>query len=147
MSTPSDQLKSSLFSLKPDQLEVINHVINGDVSFVVATTGFGKTVVMLHAIKKYLEQGTITQAIVTAPASVISHWPAETKKWGLDLDVQALTGSAKDRLYTLANKSQVIVVSLNNLEWLLEQKPISEMIVIDELTTACGKQTRKLANK
>ena len=41
----------------------------------------------------------------------------------------------------------VLVVSLNNLEWLLDQNPKAEMIIVDELSKAAGKQTKKLRNK
>jgi SNF2 family DNA or RNA helicase len=139
--------KKSGPSLRPDQLEVVDFVLSGDESIIVATTGFGKTAVMLHSIKGYVDTTEVRQAIIACPASVVSHWPAEAKKWGLDLDVVALTGNAEVRTRLILSQPDVLVVSLNNLDWLLQQKIPASMIIVDELTTACGKQTAKLRHK
>ena len=143
----SEAPKKSPPSLRQDQNDVVDFVLSGDDSLIVATTGFGKTAVMLHSIKGYFDTTDMTQAIIACPASVVAHWPTEAAKWDINLSVVPLIGNAKTRTRILAHKPDVLVVSLNNLDWLLQQKIPASMIVIDELTTACGKQTAKLRHK
>jgi SNF2 family DNA or RNA helicase len=151
MSQLSDHSKPLKLTLTKKQRGAVDFIIGGDHTFLVADTGEGKTAICLHAIDQYCyDSGTITQCIVAAPAAVIDHWPAEAIKWGLNfghLDVQVAKGTPAERLKVVNNNPPVLVVSLNNLEWLLEQNPKAEMIIVDELTTASGKQTRKLRNK
>lgn len=133
--------------LRPDQKDAVDFICGGDHTFLIAPTGAGKTTIILHAIAAYKRIGDIRQAIVAAPASVIDHWPREAEKWAVPLTVTALTGSPTQRLKALSGPSDVLVVSLNNLAWLLDQKPMADMIVIDELSKAAGKQTAKLKQK
>lgn len=139
--------KSSELSLNPEQVKIAAAIYEQDLTFIVATTGFGKTAVCLHAIAEYLENDLITQAIIVAPASVVSHWPAEASKWGLSLDVQAVVGTPEQRAAIVATIPQVLVISLNNLEWLLKHGCAATMIIIDEISKASGKQTKMLRHK
>ena len=140
-------LKNSKLSLKPEQVKIAAAIYEQDLTFIVATTGFGKTAVCLHAIAEYLDNDFITQAIIVAPASVVTHWPVESAKWGLSLDVQAVVGTPEQRAAIVAAKPQVLVISLNNLEWLLKHGCDATMIVIDEISKASGKQTKMLRHK
>jgi len=147
MPTSSDQQPKSL-QLSEKQLNAVDYITNGDHTLLVADTGEGKTAICLHTIANYVDSGDITQCIVAAPASVIDHWPAENEKWGLGLKVVAVKGLPFERdILMHTGYPDVLVVSLNNLEWLLDKNPKAEMIIIDELSKAAGKQTKKLRNK
>ena len=80
---------------------------------------------------------------------MVSHWPKEPSKWALlkGLVVKAVVGSPEARKQIVASNPHVLVVSLNNLSWLLDQKPVAKMIVIDELSKAAGQFTAKLRHK
>jgi superfamily II DNA or RNA helicase len=147
MSQPSEASKTSYHTLSVKQQAVVDFIVNGDLTFLVGTTGFGKTSVALHAIKHYLDNGMITQAVVAAPANVIKQWPPESDKWGLALDIQAAVGTPAQRSAIVKSKPQVIVVSLPNLPWLLDHGTDATMVVIDEISTARGVATKKLHNK
>ena len=147
MPTSSDQQPKSL-QLSEKQINAVDYIANGDHTLLVADTGEGKTAICLHTIANYINNEEISQCIVAAPASVIDHWPAENAKWGLGLKVVAVKGSPRERYISMhTGYPDVLVVSLNNLEWLLDQNPKAEMIIIDELSKAAGKQTKKLRNK
>ena len=148
MSTLLDQSKNSKLCLTNKQRDAVDFIGGGDHTLLVADTGEGKTAICLHAIKQYILNKTITQAIVACPASVVSHWPVEADKWGTGLDVKALKGDAVQRHFIAQQRPDVLVVSLNNLEWLLcLDLPDVGMVVVDELSKAAGKQTKKLRTK
>jgi SNF2 family DNA or RNA helicase len=138
---PPRSSKNSL-TLTPDQAHAVDFINEGCESILIAPTGCGKTIVALHAILDSEQR-----AIVAAPPSVIHNWPKEAKKWGFDLSMVVLEGPPARRINLLKTKPDVLVVSLNNLDWLLQQKHDCTMIVIDELSKAAGKQTAKLKHK
>lgn len=151
MSTPFAPLRSlstsQTYTLTTDQQDAVGFIASGDSSILIAPTGCGKTAVALHAIAHYLNNGTITRAIVAAPPSVIANWPKEAEKWGLPLNISLLSGPPAQRLKQLHSPADALVISLNNLEWLLQQNHKAQMIVVDELSKAAGQQTAKLKNK
>lgn len=153
MSTSSDPSKSTSTSLTltPEQQDAVTFLYENDSSILIAPTGCGKTAVALHAIAEFFEYTPVAGFIIAAPASVIHNWPKEAKKWGLHFPVVVLDGTPAERKTKLESvdwrESFVVVVSLNNLTWLLEQNHNCEGILIDELSKATGKQTSKLKNK
>ena len=149
MSQPSEASKTSYHTLSEKQVTAIDFINSGDTTLLIAPTGEGKTSIALHAINAALSLGHTDQAIVACPASVVSHWPNEPSKWALlkGLVVKAVVGSPEARKQILASNPHVLVVSLNNLSWLLDQKPVAKMIIIDELSKAAGKFTAKLRHK
>jgi SNF2 family DNA or RNA helicase len=114
----------------------------------------GKTVIALTAVKELIEEKALRKVIVAAPAKVIEQmvWLNEAAKWthlrGLRL-VQ-LEGDSRERtrrLLTTNGETHIVLVSLNNLAWLLDQDHECDGIVIDELSKAGGKQTKGLKSK
>ena len=140
-------------TLTKDQQDTISFMYNGDESIIVADTGEGKTVMCLTAMKELLDSGAHKRFIVAAPAKVLAKdvWLREVGKWRhLDgLVIRQLKGAPAARAHELnCDNPQVIVVSLNNLDWLLTtQAHAATGIVIDELSKAAGKQTRSLRSK
>jgi SNF2 family DNA or RNA helicase len=150
MSQPSEASKTSYHTLSEKQVTAIDFINSGDTTLLIAPTGEGKTSIALHAIRHAILAGHTPQAIVACPASVVSHWPNEPSKWQelQGLYVGAVVGTPKERREVVETLPDVLVVSLNNLSWLLDQKPVlAKMVVIDELSKAAGKFTAKLRHK
>jgi hypothetical protein len=149
-------------TLTPQQQDAIAFIYEGDESILVAETGEGKTVICLTAMKELIDAGAHKRFIVAVPAKVLEKgvWINEVKKWPhlVDLNITTLSGDVSHRLMKLrVSEDPVLVVSLNNLEWLLKQhrhlsdhnevKHSATGIVIDELSKAAGKWTRALRSK
>lgn len=173
MSTLSDPLKNStvllhptaarLFAELPDepaapnestlvltanQSLAIDHLWGNHHAILIAPTGTGKTAVALAAIQARLDYGTNKRAIVVAPPKVINNWPIEAAKWESTLKIALLTGNPAERAAMVKDTTKdVLVVSLNNLNSLLALNHGCDLILIDELSKATGKQTSKLKNK
>ena len=137
-------------SLKPEQVEAIERLSTRKTTLLVAPTGAGKTVICLSAIQRILAVGKLKRVIVACPAKVVGVWPKEVAKWPhlKGLIVKDLTGEPEIRSAKLDLPFiDVIVVSLNNLEWLLNQDHGADGIIIDELSKAAGRQTKGLNTK
>lgn len=136
-------------SLKTSQLPAIDRLSTRKSTILVAPTGAGKTVICLSAVKRVIDVNKIKCVIVACPAKVVSVWPKEVKKWDhlKGLKVIALTGDPAQREKALKQNADVWVISLNNLDWLLDQKHGADGIIIDELSKAAGKQTKGLNTK
>lgn len=139
-------------SLTPDQQAAVSHLYEHDATILVAATGVGKTVIALTAIHELIQERELTKVIVACPAKVVTNhvWSAEATRWDHlhGLRVVELEGDARTRDTILkTDAADVIVVSLNNLDWLLNEDHGCDGIVIDELSKAAGKQTRALKTK
>jgi len=140
--------------LTSEQSQAIDRLYECDATILVASTGAGKTVIALTAINDLIEEGVLHKVIVAAPAKVLETvvWPNEAAKWGhlRGLRIVQLEGTSQERTKRLLNsdgETQVIMVSLNNLDWLLQQDHSADGIVVDELSKGAGKQTSKLKSK
>ena len=142
----------SISSLTPDQQSAITKLIEQDSTLLVAATGVGKTAICLTAIEELMEMNYLRKVIVACPARVVENlvWPNEAAKWKhlRGLRVLQLQGTAQNRIKQLLScEAEIIVVSLNNLDWLLMQDHECDGIIIDELSKAAGKQAKKLKSK
>ena len=137
--------------LDPTQQAAITHLYEHDASILVAPTGEGKTVICLTAVAELLSAKELKRVIVACPPKVLPRWPEEQAKWKQlqGLNVTLLYGHPDKRKgrMELNPDAHVWVISLNNLEWLLNQNHGADGIIIDELSKAAGKQTQKLKNK
>jgi len=123
-----------------------------DASILVAPTGEGKTVICLTAIKDMIDAGHVKRVIVAVPAKVLETdvWGRENTKWRHTdgLGIRQLRGDAATRLHEMLHDNlPVLVVSLNNLDWLLKQNHGADGIIIDELSRASGKWAAGLRTK
>jgi SNF2 family DNA or RNA helicase len=138
-------LSQNLLSDKQDR--AITRLIEHDETILISSTGSGKTVICLSAMAELREMGE-GPFIVACPAKVVPNWDKESFSWDhLDVQVCTLDGDAKSRAIGLKQSADVYVVSLNNLDWLLQQDHGCKGIVVDELSKAAGKQTAKLRTK
>lgn len=139
--------------LSEKQQAAVDRLYENYATVLIAPTGAGKTVICLTAVNELIAAGALKRAIVACPAKVVDVWPKEAAKWAhlQELRVSPLKGSKGRRLSLLMDAweqgSDVLVVSLNNLDWLLQQDHGADGIIIDELSKAAGKQTAKLKHK
>ena len=77
--TPTSSSATAL-ALKPFQVEDVAALRRCNYRAIVANApGTGKTIIVLSCIKR--EFGKLTPAIVVAPASVVTNWCREARKW------------------------------------------------------------------
>ena len=139
--------------LAPQQVRAIARLAKYRSTILVAATGEGKTVICLSAIKKVIAKGILDRVIVSCPARVLSEktWSKELARWEhlKGLLLVELRGDPSQRSGALMRYSdaQVLVVSTDNLEWLLNQRHGAEGIIVDEISKAAGKQTRRMNTK
>jgi superfamily II DNA or RNA helicase len=138
--------------MTPDQIKATDRLFEYDHTILVAPTGAGKTVVALTAVREMIQEKHLTKVIVAAPAKVIEKmiWLNEAAKWKhlWGLRIVQLEGTSQQRIKTLlANEAEIVLVSLNNLDWLLHQDHGCNGIVIDELSKAAGKWTKGLKSE
>lgn len=135
--------------LTKDQNTAITRLFETDATILVAPTGAGKTVICLTAIAELIAGRQLKRVIVACPARVLDVWAREQAKWKhlSHLTVTVVRGSGEERRTLLAESSEVVVCSLNNLAWLLEHDHGCNGIAIDELSKASGMWTRGLKSK
>ena len=94
--------------------------------------GLGKTATTLTIIAEQLKGKTL----IVAPKRVAETvWDTEAKKWEhlQHLKIAKILGTPAQRLTALASSSNVYIVNLENLVWLLEQpEAVFQNLVIDE---------------
>ena len=130
--------------LTREQSKAIYFLTNNDCGIVIADTGAGKTIISLSAIAE-----TGGKYIVVAPPKVLTNWPKEAEKWThtCHLKLTLLTGSPEQRAEKLLAPADILLVSLNSLEWLLDKPHGATSIIIDEISKASGKQSAKLKTR
>jgi SNF2 family DNA or RNA helicase len=137
--------------LQPKQLAAGKRLFEYDETLLVAPTGAGKTVICLTTVAELKEGGHLSRVIVACPAKLLvtQVWSKEVKKWEhlSGLTVVELEGDPDTRRALLKKPADVIVVSLQNLDWLLKHKHGADGIIIDELSKGAGKQTAGLKSK
>ncbi|MEL5315719.1 DEAD/DEAH box helicase [Serratia ureilytica] len=117
---------SKVFTPRPYQDLIINHLLDTPRSNVWAGMGMGKTVATLTGLEDLFMAGSETQpALVLAPLRVAaSTWPDEVEKWGhlRNIEIQPIVGTAKERAAALLNSNaSVFSTNYDNLVWLVEQ--------------------------
>lgn len=101
--------------------------------------GFGKTTIVLHAIKRLKDAGYKGRFLIVAPLKVAKYtWPSEVRKWANfeELTIHVLHGKGK----TTDVEADIYVTNFDTLKWLLEPGlgRLQELgitgLVIDELS-------------
>lgn len=93
--------------------------------------GLGKTATTLTIIAEQFHGKTL----IIAPKRVAETvWEQETQKWEhlKHLTVSKIMGTPTQRLQALKKETNIYLVNLENLVWLLEQEPKFNNLVIDE---------------
>jgi SNF2 family DNA or RNA helicase len=104
-------------------------------AMILAPVGAGKTALTLTAMQDAIKQGLVKRWLVLAPKRVCTDvWPIEQPKWATGLTLSIAVGTPTERLKALRNKSNVVVINYDSLQWLSEQFLDFDGIVFDELT-------------
>jgi SNF2 family DNA or RNA helicase len=121
------------------QLHGVEHVIQNPFAGLLMQMGLGKTVTVLTAIDKLMNQYLdVNKVLVIAPKTVAEHtWPGEPGEWKhlKHLRVNVITGTEQQRKGALRREADVHVISCNNVVWLIAQYAGGwpfDMVVIDE---------------
>lgn len=101
--------------------------------------GMGKTVSVLTAVRKLLDEFRVRRVLVVAPKRVAKHtWPEEIADWShlRCLNYSIVVGTPKQRLEALRADAEVYIINRENLPWLWKtlgaSKWFFDMIVYDE---------------
>ena len=140
--TPTSSSATAL-ALKPFQVEDVAALRRCNYRAIVANApGTGKTIIVLSCIKR--EFGKLTPAIVVAPASVVTNWCREARKWlGKSVRIHAV----KDTFSPLPAKgtAHIIVISWGLLSarahGLVELEP--QFLVADEAHYAKSEEAQR----
>lgn len=104
--------------------------------------GLGKTVITLTALKDLLfDSFEISKVLIIAPLRVARDtWKEEIEKWRhlSLLQYSVATGSEKERLTALQEKSDLYLINRENIDWLINKSGMPfdyDMIVVDELSS------------
>ena len=137
------------FKPREYQKIIIDHILEKERCNVFVPMGLGKTVSTLKAIES-LALVDDTPTLVLAPLRVAqSTWPDEVKKWGLDLPITAIVGSAAQRAQALREDSAIFTINYENIPWLVDWYKYNprpwpfKTIIADEVTKLKGFRTRQ----
>lgn len=103
--------------------------------------GLGKTVIVLTALRRLIDDCEINRTLVVAPKKVAeTQWTDEADKWNhlRGLKVVSVMGTPKKRKMALAEKADVYVIGRDNFVWLVGLyggQPPFDTLIIDELTS------------
>lgn len=100
--------------------------------------GLGKTSITLWAYETLRDFGEVRKALIVAPLRVCrSVWPAEAEKWGFDVKVSCVLGTAAQRRRALAEQADIYTINPEGLSWLSNHPEMLEgfdLLVLDEST-------------
>lgn len=100
------------------------------------------------AVKKLIDNYKVMHVLIIAPKRVAEHtWTAEASKWEQTshLSVTRLLGTKKQRSNALKEISDIYVVSIDNLQWLVDEADwIWDMVVVDEASVFKNHKSKRL---
>lgn len=137
-----------IYTPRPYQQIIIDHIVDTPRCAVWAGMGLGKTISTLTAIDALdiVEPGPV---LVLAPLRVATTtWPDEIRKWDhLDwITVSPIIGNATQRKAAILKKAKVYTTNYENLPWLLEQVGVNwpwKTVIADESTRLKGFRLRQ----
>lgn len=101
--------------LMPFQVDGVRTLTLSDKLLLADDMGLGKTVQVIAALRILIVKGTIENALVVAPASVLDQWRQELLKWAPELRVMIIRGSPGDRAWQWLTNVHVAIVSYETL--------------------------------
>lgn len=134
-------MKKNKIAFRPYQLTMVDKVTPVDARGVLAIKmGFGKTAIVLEAIRRKLEDNRNLRVLVVAPKRVAEEtWPSEISKWSnfSDITYSLISGNASMRKLLMKFPVNVTIVSRDLVAWYVENTDdlYFDMIVMDELTS------------
>jgi SNF2 family DNA or RNA helicase len=132
-----------LFTPRPYQTLITNHVLDLPRCAVWADMGTGKSVSTLNALDA-LQMVDDAPVLILAPLRVArTTWPDEVRKWShlSHLRVVPIVGSEKERRVAVRQDAQIFTTNFENISWLIEywgERWPYRTVVIDEATKLKG---------
>jgi len=112
--------------LDSDQVHALAFMASGEDSLICADVGTGKTVLGYTAALDAIAEGSATRCIVFAPPLVAADtWAKEPAFWDhIDAALVAIAcGNEKQRTLMVESDAKIVVMSYENLSWLMEKYP------------------------
>lgn len=137
------------FKPRPYQSRAITFGIAHPVCALLLDMGLGKTAVALSIIHNDIDTCESIGCLIVAPPSVVNNvWAQEVQKWGFNLSVAPIVGSAAQREDVLrTGKADVYLISYANLiwlaDWLHDNKPPFDGIIFDESSCMKSAQSKR----
>ena len=131
-----------------DQHDAIDYLYGNDVSYLVASMGFGKSVVTLTAMNELLNGEVLKRILVVAPLRVCTDvWNSEHLNWEhlCHLEIAHAIGSPAKRKAAIEGDAPIVVINIDNFVWFLENyKDVAgfDGLVIDEISKFKDSGTR-----
>lgn len=134
-----------LFTPRPYQRLIANHILSNPRCNVFAGMGTGKTASSIYAFDMLKMLGEARRMLVLAPLGVArTTWPVEVQKWSESfghLSVAAAVGTPDQRIAALRANADITTTNYESIEWLIETVGDHwpwDMVVADESTLLKG---------
>lgn len=101
--------------LYPYQHEGVAALIDSDALLLADDMGLGKTIQAIAALRALVHWRHVSQALVVAPASLLTQWGRELEHWAPELRVTLVRGSRLERQRLWRARSHLFVVSYETL--------------------------------
>ena len=131
----------TLYTPRPYQPVITNHIIENPRCNVFAQMGVGKSPATLEAISTLLLLGEVQRVLIVAPKRVaVSTWPGEIATFRESfghLTMAVAVGTDKERRAAIESDAVVVTINYDNMVWLVENYGETwnfDMVVCDEAT-------------
>lgn len=111
--------------------------------------GLGKTITTATALRDMMNDFTIGRTLIVAPKRVaLTTWPMEFRKWDhlQGMRTEVITGNTKERTRALLKRSDIHIISRDNVGWLWEtcgKKWPWDTVVLDESSSFKSQSSRR----
>jgi SNF2 family DNA or RNA helicase len=136
-------------SLYPYQHDGVQALVESDALLLADDMGLGKTIQAIAALRVLIHLRRADQALVVAPASLLSQWRREFENWAPELRVEVVRGSQHDRLRQWRRRKHIFIVSYETLRQDHEASRLEgpsaikwDAVVLDEAQKIKNRSTR-----
>ena len=97
--------------------------------------GLGKTIQVIHALRKRFQSSIDKTALVVAPNALLPNWEHEFARWAPEIYTRCVVGSQRDRLATYQLPVPVLICSydqIRNDSMFFDSRVRFDIVVLDE---------------
>jgi len=122
-----------MYILDKYQRDCRNFILNNPTSLITLDMGLGKTLITLNAIELLKEFAYIDKILLVSFPNILYSWNDEINKFNINLSMQIVEGSPKERLKQLNTNKDIIAISIYNFKWFVEvNRNKFNCLIIDE---------------
>jgi len=129
------------------QNQAVNFIKTKNNCLLMLDMGLGKTAISLTVAHDYLNDLFVSNVLIIAPLRVANTvWKQESQKWKhlRDLDITICTGSHQERVTLLNTPSDIHIINVDNVTWLVDNVPWRwDMLIIDESSKFKGYNSKR----